>query len=154
MTLVKSVKLEIKSDATAAIGICRRQGLGRIRHLAVADLWCQQIIKNKGATISKWPGPQNPADLFTKHLSRNEIIGHLGRMSMVAKEGRSPIASVRQGTDPCTSAHEFDKECNVIQECGDSRASHESFVGIGQVVGLGGVQSRLMLTIVYLHALH
>ena len=28
------VKIEIHSDATAAIGICKRQGLGRVRHLA------------------------------------------------------------------------------------------------------------------------
>ena len=33
-----AVRLRILSDATAAIGICRRQGLGRVRHLATADL--------------------------------------------------------------------------------------------------------------------
>ena len=134
----RDMQVHILSDATAAIGICRRQGLGRIRHLAVADLWCQQIIRDKGATISKWPGPQNPADLFTKHLSRNEIIGHLGRMSMVVKEGRSPIALIRQGTEPCLSPHEFDKDCNAIQQCDDNEGSHESFVDRGQMVGLGG----------------
>ena len=36
------VDLIIKSDAVAAIGMVKRQGLGRIRHLAVADLWIQQ----------------------------------------------------------------------------------------------------------------
>ena len=30
--------LEVLTDVTAAIGICRRRGLGRIRHLHVADL--------------------------------------------------------------------------------------------------------------------
>ena len=62
----RSVKLEIKSDATAAIGICRRQGLGRIRHLSVSDLWCQQVIRARRANLSKWPGKENPSDLFTK----------------------------------------------------------------------------------------
>ena len=38
-------ELTVKSDAIAAIGIVRRQGLGRIRHLAVADLWIQQRSK-------------------------------------------------------------------------------------------------------------
>ena len=33
-----TVDLIVKSDAVAAIGIVKRQGLGRIRHLAVADL--------------------------------------------------------------------------------------------------------------------
>ena len=31
--------LELWSDASAAIGICKRRGLGKVRHLAVADLW-------------------------------------------------------------------------------------------------------------------
>ena len=40
------VTLKVKGDAVAAIGIVRRQGLGRIRHLAVADLWIQQRSKD------------------------------------------------------------------------------------------------------------
>ena len=40
-----NVDLVIKSDALAAIGMVKRQGLGRIRHLAVADLWIQQKAK-------------------------------------------------------------------------------------------------------------
>ena len=38
------VKIEIHSDATGAIGICKRQGLGRVHHLATADLWVQQRV--------------------------------------------------------------------------------------------------------------
>ena len=33
-----NLSIDIYTDATAAIGICRRRGLGKIRHLAVADL--------------------------------------------------------------------------------------------------------------------
>ena len=44
---------EIKSDATAAIGIVQRQGLGRIRHLAVADLWVQQKVREKLLRMEK-----------------------------------------------------------------------------------------------------
>ena len=36
----------VKSDTVAAIGIVKRQGLGRVRHLAVADLWVQQRSKS------------------------------------------------------------------------------------------------------------
>ena len=43
-------ELTVKSDAVAAIGIVRRQGLGRIRHLAVADLWVQQRAKEGSVT--------------------------------------------------------------------------------------------------------
>ena len=33
--------IRMLSDATAAIGIARRRGMGRIRHLDVMDLWVQ-----------------------------------------------------------------------------------------------------------------
>ena len=36
------VKVHLHSDASAAIGICRRRGLGKIRHLAVSYLWIQE----------------------------------------------------------------------------------------------------------------
>ena len=39
--------VEILTDATAAIGICRRRGLGKIRHLHVADLWIQDRLQRK-----------------------------------------------------------------------------------------------------------
>ena len=37
--------LVLESDATAAIGIARRRGLGKIRHLATADLWIQDRLR-------------------------------------------------------------------------------------------------------------
>ena len=41
LDLAQPTHLKIASDSTAAIGICRRR-LGRVRHLAVADLWIQE----------------------------------------------------------------------------------------------------------------
>ena len=37
--------LQVFSDSTAATGICTRRGLGRVRHLAVADLLIQDTMK-------------------------------------------------------------------------------------------------------------
>ena len=34
----KKVCLRLSSDATAAIGLAKREGLGRVRHIATADL--------------------------------------------------------------------------------------------------------------------
>ena len=36
----------IKSDATAAIGMVHRLGLGKVRHLAVGDLWVQHHVRS------------------------------------------------------------------------------------------------------------
>ena len=53
-------------NSTASIGICKRQGLGKVRHLAVQDLWVQQRVRAGDFELYKIPGERNPADLFTK----------------------------------------------------------------------------------------
>ena len=37
----KSANIHLCGDSTAAIGICQRRGLGKLRHVAVYDLWIQ-----------------------------------------------------------------------------------------------------------------
>ena len=63
-------KLDLLADASAAIGICRRRGLGKVRHLHVADLWVQDKLKAGAFSLTKWPGSENLADLLTKYLDR------------------------------------------------------------------------------------
>ena len=70
------------SDATAAIGISRRRGLGKVRHLATADLWMQDRIRKGDFTLDKILGSDNPSDMLTSNLivqaygySRIEIRG-------------------------------------------------------------------------------
>ena len=84
--------LELHSDASAAIGICRRRGLGKIRHLAVADLWVQDRLRTKDFGLSKVPGAENPADMFTKHVERALIERHMARLCLFFKEGRAASA--------------------------------------------------------------
>ena len=68
-----SPTITLKSDASAAIGIVQRLGLGRVRHLAVSDLWVQQRLRSKGMDIEKVNGLDNPADLLTKSMDRSRI---------------------------------------------------------------------------------
>ena len=63
----------VKSDAVAAIGIVRRQGLGRIRHLAVADIWIQQKSKDGIVKYTKLPGVDNTSDILTKPVEAPTI---------------------------------------------------------------------------------
>ena len=90
--------LTIRSDATAAIGMCKREGLGRVRHLATADLWIQQLVRRKGVVLEKWPTDTNPADLLTKGVSRDKIRTLLQAMHMQAQGGRAEAAPVRDST--------------------------------------------------------
>ena len=74
--------LGLKSDASAAVGITQRVGLGRVRHLAVADLWVQQRVQRGEVSICKVPGKENPADLMTKPLDWPRIQELLGIMQL------------------------------------------------------------------------
>ena len=56
-----NVNVKILSDATAAIGMVRRMGLGRVRHLATADLWVQQRVRDGSFVVAKYPGCDNGA---------------------------------------------------------------------------------------------
>ena len=49
-------KIRVHSDATAALGICRRRGLGKVRHLDVADLWAQDKSPHWSRRARRGPG--------------------------------------------------------------------------------------------------
>ena len=72
------VKLAVHADSSAAIGICRRSSIGRVRHLAVGQLWVQERIRQ--AAFTQVRGDCNPADLCTKHLGR-ATADHLLRLA-------------------------------------------------------------------------
>ena len=92
------LKLEVLTDATAAIGICRRRGLGKIRHLAVSDLWVQDRVRKGDFLLTKIPGSENPADLLTKHVPREIMIKHMDFIGLRAEEGRAASAPTLQHT--------------------------------------------------------
>ena len=84
--------IEIRADAAAAIGTCRRRGLGRVWHLHVADLWVQDRLRMGDFELNKWPGQTNLADALTKHWSRPDLRRHIAAMGMTFEEGRSELA--------------------------------------------------------------
>ena len=85
------VSLVIKSDAVAAIGIVKRQGLGRVRHLAVADLWVQQRSKKGEVAYSKLDGKRNTSDMLTKPVERETLVRHMQALHMDFRGGRHEI---------------------------------------------------------------
>ena len=87
-----SWELEVHSDAAAAIGICRRRSVGKVRHLAVADLWVQDHLRTGDFRHLKVPGANNPADIMTKWVDRLTLVKHIHGMKLRAKEGRPESA--------------------------------------------------------------
>ena len=64
------VRIRVHSDSSAAIGISRRRGLGKIRHLSVGDLWIQERLRNRDFDSEKVLGSENPSDILTKFADK------------------------------------------------------------------------------------
>ena len=86
------LSLRIILNATAAIGISRRRGLGKVRHLATADLWMQDRIRKGDFTLEKILGADNPSDMLTKHVSRDLISKHMTTLGLSYEDGRAESA--------------------------------------------------------------
>ena len=67
------VKLTLKCDASAAVGIVKRRGLGRIRHIDVTQLWLQEKVSEGTIEIVKVNTKENISDALTKGVSSHEI---------------------------------------------------------------------------------
>ncbi len=91
--LGRRLPVRVWTDSTASIGICGRQGLGKLRHLDTQCLWVQQKVRTGAIELRKVRGEVNPADLFTKFLSSNERIRELLRLfGCDFVSGRSALA--------------------------------------------------------------
>lgn len=87
-----SLNVTVMTDATAAIGIARRRGLGKVRHMATADLWIQNRLRRKDFALMKIPGSDNPADMLTKHVDRATMLKHIAKLGLRYKGGRAASA--------------------------------------------------------------
>ena len=65
--------INIHIDSSAALGVLMRKGIGKIRHLDVADLWMQKALREDKLQLKKIDGVWNDADLLTKPLTSHGI---------------------------------------------------------------------------------
>ena len=87
------VPLRVWTDSSAAIGICGRQGLGKLRHVACQTLWVQQRVRRGDFELRKVKGEVNPADLFTKHLESQSKPDSLLKIFGCELRGGRPAAA-------------------------------------------------------------
>jgi hypothetical protein len=107
------LRIALCADSSAAIGICRRAGIGRVRHLAVGQLWIQELVRDEVVDLYKVRGEENPADLLTKPLGRVVLDGHLDRLQLRRMTGRAesaPAASTDVDTTLAAQAGRFLRE--------------------------------------------
>ena len=92
MTLLEDFGFTTRSvlhtDASAAIGIVRRAGLGKLRHLNVRYLWLQNHIRSGQMELHKVAGVANAADLVTKHLGPGKAEDDLRAIGVEVGSGR------------------------------------------------------------------
>jgi len=89
------VPLDVRvwTDSSAAMGICTRQGLGKLRHIDTQTLWIQEKVRTKQITLKKVLGDVNPADLLTKFLASKDKLDQLIKLfGLVAMKGRAKSA--------------------------------------------------------------
>ena len=92
-----TIAIRVHTDATAALGICRRRGLGKIRHLDVTDLWCQEKVRENAVELVKVLGSENPADIMTKYTDRSNLAKMLTLAGLSTLEGHAECAPMAAG---------------------------------------------------------
>ena len=76
-------------DASAAIGVAQRTGLGKIRHLDTGSLWLQQAVRDGKVGTLKVKGTENPLDLMTKLTDLATLDKLCGIVALLVREGRA-----------------------------------------------------------------
>ena len=86
------LKSELYTDSSAALGIAKRAGIGKVRHLRTQGLWIQEVRVSGRISYKKVLGEKNPADLLTKYMPSELASRHLECISASTLEGRAETA--------------------------------------------------------------
>ena len=86
------VKTILVTDASAALGVLGRCGLGKLRHIDTSYLWLQQPVIREQVELIKINGKVNPADMNTKGLTSEQINMFISALNMTYVEGRAELA--------------------------------------------------------------
>ena len=60
-------------DASAAIGISQRKGLGKLRHLDTQPLWIQDAVRTKHVHVEKVQGSETISDVLGPSTSNDPL---------------------------------------------------------------------------------
>ena len=79
---------EVWGDASAALGIIQRTGLGKTRHTETGPLGIQRLAGQQRLKFGKVFGIDNPADLFIKCMDERTNTHHTRNLCFRGEEGR------------------------------------------------------------------
>ena len=75
----------MNTDASAAVGVLSRQGVGRIKHLHIRQLWLQERVHEGELKLIKIPREINGADLMTHHWTERDGLSHMQRLQVLRR---------------------------------------------------------------------
>ena len=100
------LSVRVHTDATTGRAIATRRGLGKVRHIAVNELWIQEKVQQAALFIHKIKNKFNLADLLSKYLNNEEISHIVDFLQHEYQEGRSasaPKLSLLEESSGCWS---------------------------------------------------
>ena len=74
---VNEGRVILKTDASAALGVAHRLGIGKIRHIEVNQVWLQEKVYRGEIVFEKVSTDENLADALTKPLTFQGIVQHV-----------------------------------------------------------------------------
>ena len=85
-------RIVARTDASAAVGIAKREGVGRTRHLETGVLWIQQKEWETRIVVQRVAGRENPADIMTKNVQSDILWRHMRALGFQRMGGRADKA--------------------------------------------------------------
>ena len=114
------LNVEVYSDSSAARGMVRRTGIGKVRHIHVQELWVQEALKNEKFVLKAISGATNTADILTKYVDKACLDKHCSTLGLEARLGRA--SSAPQMTKRDLSSATRLGEAAAEEECEDKPA--------------------------------
>ena len=121
------VPLDVRvwTNSSAAIGICSRQGLGKLRHIDTQALWIQEKVRTRQIILKKVRDDINPADLLTKHLGSKDKVDQLvnlyGCVFMTGRAKSAPLLKRRDATEISRDNDDSDGEVCMLDDIDGGR---------------------------------
>ena len=95
MQLMKDWGMEAEGivlvDSSAALGVVKRKGNGKLRHIKVGMLWVQEKEESGELSYGKVKGEENPADLMTKGVPPKLLQRHAEYLGQQPRSGRADL---------------------------------------------------------------
>ena len=63
-------EIDLKSDASAAVSIASRTGLGKVRHIEVCQLWLQNKVRRGDIRVARVGAREDLADALTMYAGK------------------------------------------------------------------------------------